>query len=88
MASHKLNGRYATGDHINVAFFQFLKIGNNNMAVPRAYDMGVTLPPLNFSSSSLLPFGSLLHFWSLGLIYQFLDHSQTVGLLGRVISAT
>jgi hypothetical protein len=28
------------------------------------------------------------HFWSIGLISQFLDHSQTVGLLGRVISSS
>jgi hypothetical protein len=27
-------------------------------------------------------------FWSIGLIFQFLDHSQTVGLLGRVISSS
>jgi hypothetical protein len=28
------------------------------------------------------------HFWSIGLISQFLDHSQTVGLLRRVISSS
>jgi hypothetical protein len=37
---------------------------------------------VNFFSSSLLPL------WSIGLISQFLDHSQTVGLLGRVISSS
>jgi hypothetical protein len=30
----------------------------------------------------------LLPLWSRGLIYQFLDYSQTVGLLGRVISSS
>jgi hypothetical protein len=38
--------------------------------------------------SSLLPFGSLLPLWSIGLIFQFLDHAQTVGLLRRVISSS
>jgi hypothetical protein len=33
-------------------------------------------------------FGACSHFWSIGLISQFLDHSQTVGLLGRVISSS
>jgi hypothetical protein len=28
------------------------------------------------------------HFWSLGLISQFLDHSQTLGLLARMISSS
>jgi hypothetical protein len=32
--------------------------------------------------------GSLLPYWSTGLITQFLDHSQAVGLLGRVISSS
>jgi hypothetical protein len=36
----------------------------------------------NFLSSFLLPL------WSIGLISQFLDHSQTAGLLGRVISSS
>jgi hypothetical protein len=36
----------------------------------------------------LAPLGSLLTLWSIGLISQFLDHSQTVGLLGRVISSS
>jgi hypothetical protein len=31
---------------------------------------------------------SLLPLWSIGMISQFLDHSQTVGLLGRVISSS
>jgi hypothetical protein len=30
----------------------------------------------------------LLPLWCIGLISQFLDHSQTVGLLGRVISSS
>jgi hypothetical protein len=30
--------------------------------------------------------GACAHFWSIGMISQFLDHSQSVGLLGRVIS--
>jgi hypothetical protein len=41
-----------------------------------------------FFSFLLLPFGSLLPLCSIGLISQFLHHSQTVGLLGRVISST
>jgi hypothetical protein len=36
----------------------------------------------SFFSSSLFPFGST------GPISQFIDHSQTVGLLGRVISSS
>jgi hypothetical protein len=32
--------------------------------------------------------GACSHFWSIGLISQFLDYSQTVGLLGRVISSS
>jgi hypothetical protein len=43
---------------------------------------------LQFFSSSLLPFGCLLPLWSIGLISQFLEHSQTVQLLGRVISSS
>jgi hypothetical protein len=31
---------------------------------------------------------SLLPLWSIGLISQFLDHSQSVGLLGQVISSS
>jgi hypothetical protein len=31
--------------------------------------------------------GSSLTYWSTGLSTQFLDHSQAVGLLGRVISS-
>jgi hypothetical protein len=31
---------------------------------------------------------SCSHFWSIGLISQFLDQSQTVGLLGRVINSS
>jgi hypothetical protein len=38
--------------------------------------------PVFFFSSSLLPL------WSRGLISQFLDHSQTAGLLERVISSS
>jgi hypothetical protein len=32
--------------------------------------------------------GACSRFWSIGLISQFLDHSQMVGLLGRVISSS
>jgi hypothetical protein len=42
----------------------------------------------DFFSSSLLPFGSLLLLCSIGLISQFLDYLQTVGLFGRVISSS
>jgi hypothetical protein len=31
--------------------------------------------------------GVCSHFGSIGLIFQFLDHSQTIGLLGRLISS-
>jgi hypothetical protein len=33
-------------------------------------------------------FSLLFLLWSIGLISQFLDHLQTVGLLGRVISSS
>jgi hypothetical protein len=33
-------------------------------------------------------FGSSLPYWSTGLITQFLDYSQAVGLIGRVISSS
>jgi hypothetical protein len=36
----------------------------------------------------LFPLGILLPLWSIGLISQFLDHSQTVGLLRRLISSS
>jgi hypothetical protein len=39
-------------------------------------------------SSSCATLWSLLPFWSIGLIYQFLDHLQTVGLFGRVINSS
>jgi hypothetical protein len=32
--------------------------------------------------------GACSNFWSIGLISQFLDNSQTVGLFGRVISSS
>jgi hypothetical protein len=47
--------------------------------------VGVRVPVL-FSLAPLL--GSLLPYWSTGLITQFLDLSQAVGLLGRVISSS
>jgi hypothetical protein len=40
----------------------------------------------NFFTSSCPHLEACSRFWSMGLISQFLDHSQTVGLLGRVIS--
>jgi hypothetical protein len=42
--------------------------------------IGFILQFFSFSSSSLLPL------WSTELISQFLDYSQTVGFLGRLIS--
>jgi hypothetical protein len=42
--------------------------------------------PIFFSSSPLL--GSSLPYWSTGLITQFRDLSQMVGLLGRVVSSS
>jgi hypothetical protein len=36
----------------------------------------------------LRPLWGLLPFWSIGLIFQFHDHSQTVGILGRVIGSS
>jgi hypothetical protein len=44
--------------------------------------MHVSFPPL------VSLFGSSLAYWSTGLITQFLDLSQAVGLLGRVISSS
>jgi hypothetical protein len=45
----------------------------------------ITSPP-EFIFYFFVPLCS--HFWSIGLISQFLHHSQTVGLLGRVISSS
>jgi hypothetical protein len=45
------------------------------------------LPIYFFFYFLLPPLGGLLSFWSVGMISQFLDNSQTVGLLERVISS-
>jgi hypothetical protein len=55
---------------------------------------GATFPVVIYRKISLsfLPLapllGSLPQYWSTGLITQFLDHSQAVGLLDRVISSS
>jgi hypothetical protein len=41
-----------------------------------------------FFTSSCPHLGACCHFWSIGLISKFLDHSQAVELLGRVISSS
>jgi hypothetical protein len=47
-----------------------------------------SIPNSTASHYKLFFSSSCSHFWSTGLISQFLDHSQTVGLLGRVISSS
>jgi hypothetical protein len=51
--------------------------------------LSLTILHLCFFFLPLAPtLGSLLPLWSIGLISQFLDHSQTVGLLARVITSS
>jgi hypothetical protein len=60
--------------------FVVLGMGNPHQKFSRKFNLINCFLPL---CSHL---GACSHFWSIRLISQFLDHSQTVGLLGRVIS--
>jgi hypothetical protein len=73
---HKLKGTY---------WMQHISLHNNKLWKNKCYNIfsnNIYTNPAGFFSSSSLPA------WSVGLISQFLDHSQTVGLLGWVISSS
>jgi hypothetical protein len=66
----------------HVMQLEFLTVlnGINILSLAKELNVTIFLCPPQWGAYSIL--------WSVGLIYQFLDHSQTVGLLGRVISSS